>query len=133
MRLGQAHSGYVDTYLQLGLIGACLLVGVLYSALTRLRGALDQDFEFVSFRITMLVTIMFDNITETSYLRGDHHLWFITMLCLWFVPASATPLRAIESRQDPNLQPLDPGGQDSETVPLEPATGQGPLQQGCKL
>jgi hypothetical protein len=50
---------------------------------------IHDDFDFACFRVTLFLTILFTNITESSFLRGDHHLWFILMLALWTVPAGA--------------------------------------------
>ena len=90
--LGQGHSGYVDTYLQIGLIGEFLLVVVLFTTLPRLIASLTDDFDFGCFRITLLLIIIFVNITESTYLRGDHHLWFILMIVLWVVPVQSGPV-----------------------------------------
>jgi O-antigen ligase len=84
--LGQAHSGYVDTYLQLGFVGVFLLACVLFTTLPRLIASLDENFDFACFRITILLTIMYVNITESTYLRGDHQFWFIMMLVIWILP-----------------------------------------------
>jgi O-antigen ligase len=88
--LGQGHSGYIDTYLQVGLIGAFLLGSVMCATLYRLLNSLADDFDFGALRITLLLTILFVNITESVYLRGDHHLWFILMIVLWAVPEPET-------------------------------------------
>jgi len=84
--LGQAHSGYVDTYLQLGFVGVILLATVLFTTLSRLLASLVDDFDFGCLRITLFLTIVFINMAETTYLRGDHHLWLILMIVLWNVP-----------------------------------------------
>lgn len=84
--LGQAHSGYVDTYLQIGLVGVFLLAGVIFDAVPRLLRSFADHFEFACFRITLFLTILFINITETTFLRGDHHLWLLFMVVLWQVP-----------------------------------------------
>lgn len=92
--LGQAHSGYVDTYLQIGLVGSFFLAAVILSSVPRLLNSLDDDYDMGCFRITLFLTIIFINITESVYLRGDHHLWFILMVVLWCLPprnASAAP------------------------------------------
>ncbi len=86
--LGQGHSGYVDLYLQLGLVGAFLFAGLVFTTYRRLRAALNTDFDYGCFRLTLFITILFVNITETTFLRGDHHLWFVMLLVLWFVPAT---------------------------------------------
>lgn len=83
--LGQGHSGYVDTYLQLGYVGAFLLAGVIFSTLPRLIDSLAENFDFGCFRMTLFLTILFVDMTESIYLRGDHHLWLILMIVLWNV------------------------------------------------
>jgi exopolysaccharide production protein ExoQ len=84
--LGQAHSGYVDTYLQLGFVGVFLLTGVLVSKLPELLASLTTDFDFGCFRITLFLTILFVNMAESTHLRGDHHLWLIFMIVVWKAP-----------------------------------------------
>jgi len=84
--LGQGHSGYIDTYLQLGLVGAFLLAAVIFTALPKLLRSLSDDFDFGCFRITLFLTTLFINITETTYLRGDHHLWLLFLVTHWNLP-----------------------------------------------
>jgi O-antigen ligase len=100
--LGEAHSGYVDTYLQLGWMGSFLLAGVLLTALPKLLDSLAGDFDFGCFRITLFLTILLINITESVYLRGDNHLWLVLMMVIWNVPhvrGGAAPL-PIETGED---------------------------------
>lgn len=89
--LGQGHSGYVDTYLQIGIVGLCFMAAVLFSTVPKLLDRLKEDFDFNCFRITMLLTIMYVNITESTYLRGDHQFWFMFMLVVWQVPSKPRP------------------------------------------
>ncbi|MFT3781737.1 MAG: O-antigen ligase family protein [Nibricoccus sp.] len=84
--LGQAHSGYVDTYLQLGIVGWFLLFIILVFSLAKMLSKLAEDFDYACLRITLLLTVMFVDITESIYLRGDHHLWLVFQLALWSVP-----------------------------------------------
>jgi O-antigen ligase len=83
--LGQAHSGYVDTFLQLGAIGLILMLGLIISTFRRLLATEQLDFDFFAFRLTLLLTITFINITESTFLRGDHHLWFVFMVVCWSI------------------------------------------------
>lgn len=99
--LAQGHSGYVDTYLQIGLIGSFLLAGVLFTTIRRLLASLTEDFDFACFRITMFLTILFVNITESTYLRGEHHLWFIMQLVIWMVPSASTSRYYQYEEQEP--------------------------------
>ena len=88
--LGQGHSGYVDTFLQLGIAGWVLLTGVILASQRRLVAAFATDFDFAAWRFTLFLIVLFVNLTETTLLRGDHHLWFIFTACIWMVPAPAT-------------------------------------------
>jgi exopolysaccharide production protein ExoQ len=83
--LGQGHSGYVDTFLQLGSIGLILLLGLVTSTFSRLLAGDQRNFDYFAFRLTLLLTIAFINITETTFLRGDHHLWFVFMAVCWSI------------------------------------------------
>jgi O-antigen ligase len=84
--LNESHNGYVETYLQLGLIGGLLLAGVLFSTLPKLQASLADDFDFGCFRLTLFLTLLLINITESTYIRGDHHLWLVLMMITWQVP-----------------------------------------------
>lgn len=101
--LGQAHSGYVDTYLQLGIVGSILLAVMLLSVLSRLLASLADEFDYGCFKITLFVTILFVNITESTYLRGDHHLWFIMQLLLWSVPSGAPAVESADPTNYPRI------------------------------
>jgi O-antigen ligase len=93
--LGQAHNGYVDLFLQLGWIGCGLFAAVIFTALRPMFDSLSDDFDFGSFRITFFLTILFVDITESIFLRGDHHLWLVFMMVLWNVPFR--PIRPVEA------------------------------------
>jgi O-antigen ligase len=84
--LNQAHNGYIETYLQLGLIGVFLLAGTLYSGLHKMLNSLADNFDLGCFRISVFLAIAFVNISESTYLRGDHHLWLMLQIVLWSVP-----------------------------------------------
>jgi O-antigen ligase len=115
--LGQAHSGYVDTYLQLGVVGIILLLCVFFTTLPRLLDSLTDDFDFGCFRITMFLTMLFINITESVYLRGDHHLWLIFQVVLWAIPPDGT---GIDNRRSESEVGRAPHAPDDSATPSEP-------------
>lgn len=115
--LGQAHSGYVDTYLQVGAIGSLLLAGTILNAPAKLIRILPLDFEFAVFRITVLLTIVFVNITETTFLRGDHHLWFMMQLSLWVLPNQQ---QAVEGSFEAALDEPEPAAAGRNSSENEP-------------
>src|SRR5205085_410527 len=52
---GGAHNGYLDTYLELGLIGLSILIGLLIVTFWKIRLELFRDFEWVRYRLGFLV------------------------------------------------------------------------------
>lgn len=75
----QAHNGYIEVYLNLGLIGLVLLGGVLVSAYGKIRRTLLVDFQYGSLRMAFLAMILFHNLTEASF-KGESVMWFILLL-----------------------------------------------------
>lgn len=84
--LGQAHNGYVDIYLQLGWVGVCLLTFVILSSIRRIVRSFPIDFEYGRFQMTFFLAILFVNITESTFLRGEHSMWFLFLLAALSVP-----------------------------------------------
>jgi len=95
--LGQGHSGYVDTYLHLGLVGIGLFAVLIFTTQRQIMESFSQNFDFACFRITLFLTALFINITETTFLRGDHHFWLVFLLAILAVHSGVpekAPLRA---------------------------------------
>lgn len=84
--LNQAHNGYLDTYLQLGWVGLGLLFTLIFSSVLKIGRAFSQDFEYGRFRFLFFLVILFINNTESTLLRGGHHLWFLFLICILSVP-----------------------------------------------
>jgi O-antigen ligase len=87
----QAHNGYIEVYVNLGLIGLCLLAGVLFTGLQKIRrrlavcptmSATSQDRLVAVFGIGYGIAYLFYNITEATF-QGLNPLFFI-FLCLAF-------------------------------------------------
>jgi O-antigen ligase len=84
----QAHNGYLETYLNLGVLGLCLLVGVIVSAYRKIKQELELNFEFGIFRLTLLIIVLLSNITEASF-KGLSLMWFVFLLIGMEVPRLA--------------------------------------------
>jgi exopolysaccharide production protein ExoQ len=84
--LGEGHNGYFDTYLQLGAVGLFILFGVIFSSRRRIAESFAWDFEYGMFRMTFLIIILLVNVTETTFLRGEHMLWFMFLICVISIP-----------------------------------------------
>lgn len=76
----QGHNGYIDVYVELGLIGLFLMGGLLVSTFVNIRESIIKDFEFGRFQMALFVMVAIHNLAESSFLRGDNDIWFIFLL-----------------------------------------------------
>jgi len=76
----QGHNGYIDVYVELGMIGLFLFAGLLFSAFRKIKNNIVANFEYGCFQITIFIMIIIHNLSETSFLRGEVDLWFMFLL-----------------------------------------------------
>lgn len=94
----QAHNGYIETYLNLGLVGLSLLVCVLAVGLRRIRRGIalslstQNDRMFATFALAYGVAFLFYNITEAAF--GGTNFLFIVFLMV----ACGDPAGVFEKR-----------------------------------
>ena len=72
----QAHNGYLETYLNLGLVGLFLLICLLIATFWKSRRELLTNFQFGRFRLGFLVAVIVYNWTEAAF-KNISSLWFI--------------------------------------------------------
>jgi O-antigen ligase len=73
---GGAHNGYLETYLNLGLIGLSILIGLLIATFWKIRHSLLRNFEWGRYRLAFFVAVVLVNWTESA---------FATFSPIWFV------------------------------------------------
>jgi exopolysaccharide production protein ExoQ len=93
----EAHNGYLEIYLNLGLIGLLMLVGLIIATFRKACTELLVDFEWGRFRLALLAAIVFHNWTEASF-RGLSLIWFA-----FYIIA----LDYVSFGYEPVAQPLD--------------------------
>ena len=71
----EAHNGYLETYLNLGLIGLFILLGLIIATFRKIRLDLLANPEWGRFRLGFLIAIVLYNWTEASF-KGLSLLWF---------------------------------------------------------
>lgn len=84
-RPNQAHNGYLEIYLNLGLIGLFLLIGVIVSTYNKILKNLFYNFDYGRFQLAILIMSLVYNFTEAAF-RGLHIIWFIFLLISMDVP-----------------------------------------------
>jgi hypothetical protein len=75
----QAHNGYLEIYLNLGVAGVFFLGGAIVSSYRSIRQTLTFDSEYGCLRMTFLVVVVFYNLTEAAF-KGMHFFWFVFLL-----------------------------------------------------
>ena len=83
---GQGHNGYLDVYVELGIIGVFFLLLIIISSFRQIVWTLKSNFEYGRFRLVFLLVILLHNIAESSFLRGASNLWFIFLLVAINIP-----------------------------------------------
>ncbi len=87
-RPNQAHNGYIETYLNLGLVGLILLIGLLLSTFWKSRRELLTHFHFGRLRIAFLSLLVAYNWTEASF-KALHPMWFMFYIIALDYPKAA--------------------------------------------
>ena len=72
----EAHNGYLETYLNLGLVGLILLIGLFTATFWKGRRELFTNFQFGRFRLGFLTAVIVYNWTEASF-KALHPIWFV--------------------------------------------------------
>jgi O-antigen ligase len=93
----QAHNGYVETYLNGGVVGVVLLVGLLIAGYGRIRTGLRVGASGAAFACAVLLVAVVYNASEASFNKLNL-LWFATLFAVmshWSAP-KAEPTAAME-------------------------------------
>ena len=75
----EAHNGYLETYLTLGVVGLLLLIGLFVATFWKIRAELFRNFEMGRYRLGLLAALIIYNWTEAAF-RTLTPLWFIFYL-----------------------------------------------------
>jgi exopolysaccharide production protein ExoQ len=73
--LNEAHNGYLETYLTLGIIGVSLLVGLFVATFWKIRLDLFRNFEWGRYRLGFLAAVILYNWTEAAF-KTLNPIWF---------------------------------------------------------
>ena len=71
----QAHNGYLETYLNLGLLGLALLIAVIAATFYKVRQELLTNLRWGRFRLGLLLAVVLYNWTEASF-KANSAMWF---------------------------------------------------------
>lgn len=94
----QAHNGYIDTYINLGLVGVIFLVALLVRCFLLAAKEMPEDFEFNQLRLAFLIVYALYNYTEAAFPRTG------LLLAIFFLLSLVVPKR----RPEPDPDALNP-------------------------
>ena len=69
----------MEIYLNLGLIGLTILIGLFLATYRRIRLKLFRNFEWGRYRLGFFVAVVLYNLTEAAF-KTYHPLWFVFYL-----------------------------------------------------
>jgi len=72
----QSHNGYLEVYLNLGIIGLSIIVATILSGLLKVKKHLATDYPSAIMRLSIIVTVAFYNWTEATF-YGVSNLWLL--------------------------------------------------------
>jgi len=72
----EAHNGYLEIYLTLGLIGLVMLIALFIATFRKIRPGLWRNFEWARFRLGLLAAIVVYNWTEAAF-KTTSPIWFM--------------------------------------------------------
>jgi exopolysaccharide production protein ExoQ len=108
--INEAHNGYLETYINLGLIGLSLLSVFLIACYRNIGKALTSGFSLASLSLALWTVLLFYNFTESAF-RGSQLMWVIFLLGAIAVSqlaqkrAISAPAASLASIQTLPLQP----------------------------
>jgi len=93
----QAHNGYIEVYLNMGLLGLLFLFLLLWSTGRNIKETLIHDYDFGNLCLALFSGILFFNITEAAF-KPLHLMW--NLLLLIFTIGTACAWKARQSAPD---------------------------------
>ena len=102
----QAHNGYLETYLNVGLVGVGLLLVLLLSGYMRIRKQLITGIPEGSIRFVVLLVAIMYNYSEASFSKVGV-LWLLTLFAVMQYRPQLPSRQASQSEDDNSLQESD--------------------------
>lgn len=123
--LNEAHNGYLETYLNLGLLGLAVTFAFIAATYAKSRQALIHDFSFGRFRMAYLVTILIYNWTEAAFRTHSVPFFVFFLVAIDYPrPQPAAADEAIDAGDlEPVLIPGHVGSASGQQKPPQPVVG----------
>ncbi len=84
----QAHNGYLEMYLHLGLVGVAMIAAWFVGGLRKVKQALVEDYPPAVFRFALILVVALYNWTEAMFV-GDSIMWLLFFAAIVELPSEA--------------------------------------------
>jgi O-antigen ligase len=76
----EAHNGYIEVFLDLGVLGVMLFVPVVGAAILGATRSLRWDYGLGQLRFAFLTSVFLHNYAESGFPRPTHLIWFVFLV-----------------------------------------------------
>ncbi|MBN1364108.1 MAG: O-antigen ligase family protein [Syntrophaceae bacterium] len=98
---GQAHSGYIEIFINLGVVGIVLFILIVFSSLRRTIKQMTVNHDFGLVRLILLLATLLHNYSESGFTRPTHLMWFTFILAVVSV-SNGSPSKTLLFRRSKN-------------------------------
>lgn len=110
--INEAHNGYLEVYINLGLIGLLLLSVFLIASYRSIGKALSSGFSLASLSLALWTVLLFYNVTESAF-RGSQLMWVVFLV-------GALAVSQLAQKHGASVQAVSLAR--IQTLPLQPTT-----------
>lgn len=97
--VSQAHNGYIEMYLNMGVLGLTCILGWIASGLKKIQRHLYTDYPTAVLKLCLLLIIALANFTEASFF-GASSLWLLFLFAIMDVPHGQQAHKTFNGKRD---------------------------------
>jgi exopolysaccharide production protein ExoQ len=109
--INQAHNGYIEVYLNLGLVGVVLLGALLVTGYRRVFAAFREDPQACTLRLAFFAVVVVFNFTEGAF-KMMYPVWFTFLLVIMAFPrvrsSAVAPSVPNRTETEPTMPEVEP-------------------------
>ena len=121
-QVNEAHNGYLEIYLNLGLIGDFLLVAFMLASYRTICKRLSPSFSLGSLALALWMVMLFYNMTESAAFKGQY-IWVIFILLVLTVTSHTPVVRDELTAEKPSVRKFTFPEREGVAIPGEVSTG----------
>ena len=87
----QAHNGYIEVFIQLGIVGLILVILSIFTAIIKMNNSIEDKYSVLM--VTYLLLFLIYSITEAT-INKQSVMWFIPLMAQLYVPGGSYRFRA---------------------------------------